>query len=293
MSFAAFLMRTTAGRSDAKRDAGLTTPDDIERLDDIQYGPDSTWNVLDVYRPKGVEGQLPVIVSVHGGGWVYGDKGVYQFYCMSLAQQGFAVVNFSYRLAPAHKFPAPLEDTNRVFAWVLAHADEYGFDTANIFAVGDSAGAHLLGLYCCLCTNPTFAASLPIATPRGFRPKAVALNCGVYRFSKGNRFDLTTQLMADFLPRKGSAEEVWQVSVIEHVTPSFPPAFVMTCEGDFLAAQALPFVEVLREKGVPVDYRYYGDAEHPLYHVFHCSIREEAAQRCNRDECDFFKGLIG
>ena len=55
---------------------------------------------LDVYRPKlNIKGKLPVIMSVHGGGWVYGDKDVYQWYCMNLAQRGFAVVNYSYRLA--------------------------------------------------------------------------------------------------------------------------------------------------------------------------------------------------
>lgn len=93
---------------------------------------------------------LPAIVSVHGG-WVYGSKEVYQFYCMSLARRGFAVVNFSYRLAPKHKFPAPLEDANAVFHWVLAHAGEYGFDPERIFAVGDSAGANILRLYSAAC----------------------------------------------------------------------------------------------------------------------------------------------
>lgn len=103
-------------------------------------------NSLDVYRPKAtnIEEKLPVIVSVHGGGWVYGDKEGYQYYCMSLAQRGFAVVNFSYRLAPESKFPASIIDTNLVFGWILDHAEEYGFDTENIFAVGDSAGAHML-----------------------------------------------------------------------------------------------------------------------------------------------------
>ena len=293
MSFAAFLTRTLAKRNDDKRDAGLVTPEDIVRFDDIQYGPDATWNVLDVYRPKGAGGPLPVIVSVHGGGFVYGDKELYQHYCMSLSQRGFAVVNFTYRLAPKHKFPAPLEDTNRVFTWVLGHADEFDFDTDNVFAVGDSAGAQILGLFCCVCTNPAFASSLPFSAPSGFRSKAVALNCGVYRVNKGNRFDLTTQLMADYLPHKGSAEEIWQVSVIEHVTPAFPPAFVMTCEGDFLAEQAPPFVAMLREKGVPVEYRYFGDVEHVLGHVFHCNIRDETAQRCNAEECDYFRSFVG
>lgn len=92
---------------------------------------------------------LPVIVSVHGGGWGYGDKERYQYYCMSLAQQGFAVVNFSYRLASKYKFPAPLEDTNRVFVWLLAHAVRYGFDTHNVFCVGITPES-----ICWLCMVP-------------------------------------------------------------------------------------------------------------------------------------------
>ena len=82
------------------------------------YGEDKTWQILDVYKPKSAEGKLPVIVNVHGGGWVYGTKEVYQFYCMSLAQMGFAVVNFNYRLAPENKFPSSVEDTNSVFNWI-------------------------------------------------------------------------------------------------------------------------------------------------------------------------------
>ena len=101
-----------------------------------------------------------MIVSVHGGGWVYGDKERYQFYCMSLAQRGFAVVNFTYRLAPEFQYPppAPLEDTNLVFGWILRHADQYGLDTNRLFAVGDSAGGNILGLYAAFSTNPAYAA---------------------------------------------------------------------------------------------------------------------------------------
>ena len=60
-------------KDDEKRNAGLTTPAGIRRVDDVFYGPDETRNFLDVYRPKDAPGKLPVIVSVHGGGWVYGD----------------------------------------------------------------------------------------------------------------------------------------------------------------------------------------------------------------------------
>ena len=196
MSLTSFIVRTMLRRGDDKRDAGCTTPPDIQRFDDITYGPNHKWNRLDVYRPRDIEGPLPVIVSLHGGGWVYGDKERYQYYCMSLAQQGFAVVNFTYRLAPKHKFPTPVEDTNWVFCWLLDHAEKYGFDTRNIFAVGDSAGAHLLTMYSCICTSPAYAAGFSIQPPQGFVPTAVSLNCGVYRIENTDKRELTCQRMA-------------------------------------------------------------------------------------------------
>ncbi len=289
MSLMSFALRRVFRRSDDKRDAGLTTPEDVARFDDIVYGPDRRWNVLDVYRPKGAEGALPVIVSVHGGGWVYGDKERYQYYGMSLARQGFAVVNFTYRLAPRHKFPAPLEDTDAVFAWLGEHAGEYGLDTDRVFAVGDSAGAHILGLYCCLCTNPDYARRFDLPAPRGFAPRAVCLNCGVYEMIPGGKKDVTTALIRDFLPGRGTARELEMVSVVKNATAAFPPSFVMTCEGDFLVPQAMVLVERLRSLGAAAEYHYYGDRDHVLGHVFHCNVRSPEGQQCNRDECDFFK----
>ena len=127
MSKASDEMRRRSGRDDAIRDAGLTEPDDVIKFRNIPYGDDPVWQLLDVFRPVGSEGKLlPVIVNVHGGGWVYGDKELYRFYCMSLAQRGFAVVSFSYRLAPETKFPAPMEDVNAVFTWIADNAAEYG-----------------------------------------------------------------------------------------------------------------------------------------------------------------------
>lgn len=292
MSVTSRLVRAMFRRGDEKRDAGLTTPADIRRFDDIAYGPDPQWNVLDVYRPRAAAGALPVIVSVHGGGWVYGDKERYQYYCMSLAQQGFAVVNFTYRLAPEHKFPAPVKDTDRVFAWVRDHAAAYGFDPRAVFAVGDSAGAHLLAMYCCLCADPAYAAQLGLARSAGFAPRAVALNCGVYRLEKKPKKDPTPLLLADYLPGRGSARELALLDVTAHLTRAFPPAFVMTAQGDFLAAQAEPFARAVNAAGGTAQYRYYGGEGQVLGHVFHCNIRSAAAQRCNRDECDFFKKYL-
>lgn len=290
MSIVSWMLRRSFGRSDAARDAGLTTPDDVIRHDGLRYGDDPQWQVLDVYRPRAAgDGVLPVIVSVHGGGWVYGGKEVYQFYCMSLAQRGFAVVNFSYRLAPKHKFPAPLEDANAVFHWVLDNAGGFGFDTGRVFAVGDSAGANTLGLYAALCTNPDYAARFAFHPPQGFAPKAVALNCGQYRIE---RKILPRLLMRDYLRGRGRPDELERLDVTTHITKGFPPVFLMTANRDFLREQAPLLSRALEANGVPAVYRCYGDAQNPLGHVFHCDIKSPAAKLCNDEECAFFRGLL-
>lgn len=274
---------------DDRRDAGLVTPDDILRYDDIVYGTDPRWQSLDVYRPKAAAGKLPVIVSVHGGGWVYGDKERYQYYCMDLAQRGFAVINYTYRLAPEHLFPAPMEDTNMVFHWVMENAEEYGLDTGNIFAVGDSAGANMLGLYTAVCTNADYAAKYSFTPPENFVPKAIGLTCGTYSMKKGEKQN--SALMAEFMPNGGTEDEQAMLDVISNINEHFPPVFFMTCTGDFLHEEALNLAAALQKHRVPHVYRFYGDAKTELGHVFHVNIRLPEAQRCNDDTCEFFRRL--
>lgn len=284
-------IRMSFKASDDKRDAGLTTPENVKRYDDIRYADMDECQLLDVYRPKDVEGRLPVIINVHGGGWVYGSKEVYQFYCMSLAQRGFAVVNFTYRLAPEHKFPASLEDTNLVIKWILANAGKYQFDAGNIFMVGDSAGAHAAGLYAAICSNEAYRREYPFEVPQGFCPKAVALNCGIYNVVTAGHGQ-TEELMSDLLPEHGTRKELSFINVLEHVTKDFPPVFLMTANGDFLRAEAPRLAKKLVEELVPFTMSFYGTAGKELGHVFHCDMRLEEAHRCNDDECAFFRSFL-
>ncbi len=258
--------------SDDKRDAGLATPGDVRRFDNIPYGADSAWQILDVYRPKSAESSpLPVIVNVHGGGWIYGTKETYQFYCMDLCRRGFAVVNFTYRLAPENPFPASLEDTCSVFGWVLDNAGKYGFDKDHVFAVGDSAGGHILALFCELCVNPELAGCYGFAAPKGFAPTAVALNCGAYRYRRAKLA----------IPK--------YVNATKYVTADFPPVFLMTCSDDFLKNEAVIMARCLTDASVPFELHFYGDGKNKLGHVFHVDIRNPDAAVCNDDECAFFK----
>ena len=300
MSITSMWIRYAFGKSDKARDAGLTTPEDIVRFDNIRYGKHKKWQVLDVYRPKTQnEGdiaslpKLPVIISVHGGGWVYGTKEVYQFYCMSLAQRGFAVVDYSYRLAPEHKYPSSIEDTDTVFAWVREHANEYGFDTDNIFAVGDSAGGHMLLLYTALCQSKEYTEIVGLA-PSNTRkpPKAIALNCAVFQIDLSENGKAETKnLMAALLPHRGHPEETDLVNPIPYITDMYPPAFIMNANGDQTVTidQTKALVAHLEELRTEYVTKVYGSKEHPLGHVFHCNIRLKEAAQCNDDECAFFR----
>jgi len=276
-----YWLNISFGISDFFRDLGLKDPENIVRVDDQHYGEDPM-QVLDVYYPAGTEGKLPTIVSIHGGGYVYGTKETYQYYCMNLAQRGFTVVNFSYRLGPKNKFPAQIEDTNAVLRFVCENAEAYHIDTDRVFFVGDSAGGHLNAMYSAAVTNPDYAALLGLEIP-DFHLRATALNCGVYRLEDllGSR-EMLSLLEGD----PAQYEETWDI--LGHITADFPPAFVMSATGDMCLPYAGPMAEYLRGAGVEAELHIYGDASNRLPHVFHVNIKTEDAARCNDEECAFF-----
>lgn len=286
-------IREAFSKADSRRDSGLKTPWNVIRFDNIYYGSSLNWQVLDVYRPKNARGHvLPVIVNVHGGAWVYGKKETYQHYCMHLALRGFAVINFSYRLAPEHKFPCQLEDINTVFHWVFKHQREYGFNTRNIFAIGDSAGAHLLGLYCDICSNPYYAREYSFTVPKKFIPSAICLNCGIYNFDNAENNPRTMELMGELLPEQGTGPELLKISVDKYITENFPQTFLMTCSDDHLKEQAKYMTIKLVNENVPFEFHFYGTNKNPLGHVFELNIRSHAAIKVTDSQCIFFKRFI-
>lgn len=279
---------------DTERDSGLSTPESVRRFDHISYGIHGEWNLLDVYRLKDSSELQPVIINVHGGGWIYGTKETYQYYGMDLAQRGFTVVNPSYRLAPESYFPAQLEDVNACVSWVLDHGHEYGMDTEQIFMVGDSAGAHLLTLYSSACTDPDFALTLGIQIPKGFVPKAVALNCGCYRPLHEpflDNYDVMHTLMTDLLGEEDFDNRSRWIDAPAHITESFPPAFVTTALGDYMNAQTDYLTAAFEKLAVKYQTKVYGSEENPLWHVFHLYIWMEEAIQCNEDACTFFNSI--
>lgn len=275
--------REMCTKADADRDAGLTEPEDVEFFDDIRYGDAGEWNLMDICRPANASGKLPVIVSFHGGAWVYGTKLTYRWYCMHLAQKGFAVVNPSYRLAPENRFPAQFEDINTVFEYILDNAECFGFDTDNIFAVGDSAGGMGLAIYANVLTNPDYAARFPVKPPEGLKLRGIGLNCGFYTT------ETDEQLTRVLLPEDKVQELLPLLYIRENITESFPPSFILTSTGDFLLSEPQHIIPVLEEKGVRFVSKVYGDDTDKPPHVFHCDIKSKTGRLANEEELAFFR----
>ena len=295
MSITSHIVRTLFTIGDLKRDLGWKTPRNVDSVENFSYAEDDKWQLLDVYHPRKATGPLPVILNIHGGAWVYGDKKVYAPYCMYLASRGFAVINASYRLAPRHTFPAPLEDVGKMVEWVFHHADEYGLDLSNLFFVGDSAGAHLATAYTAIQLNEDYAKSFPgIQVAKSFIPKGLLLNCGVFdmeaEWKKQGR--ALTPFLTDLLGEKPTVEAVKQMSPAQYMTSDFPPVHLTTSNGDFLRKHSYRLKEVLEKKGVEVGFKEYGEKKKPQGHVFHLNLKNKVGQQCNEDQIQYIRNLI-
>ena len=290
MSLEAILFRRGAAKGDKKRNDATEYPAGVVCKENIRYGDQGTDHLLNVYFPEGTTGNLPTIVSIHGGGYVYGDKEVYLYYCADLARRGFTVVNFNYRLAPKYKFPSPLEDANRVMRWLCVCARKYHMDPENVIIVGDSAGAQLASHYAAIVTNPQFASLFDFTVP-DIKLKALGLNCGMYDLPAraGKRIK---GIAADYLGRSFDTADP-RIDVLRFINSDFPPSYLLTAQNDFLRDCAQPMADLLTEKGVENVCKCYGTPEQKhIAHVFHVDIRNPESTEANDEQCAFFRRFL-
>jgi len=98
---------------------------------------------LDVYRPAHAAGTLPVLMMIHGGGWLFGTKEDSVLYLLPYLQMGFSVVNVEYRMGSVSLAPAAVEDCLCALHWIGRNAKKYQFDLGKVVVTGGSAGGHL------------------------------------------------------------------------------------------------------------------------------------------------------
>ena len=289
MTFNSLWFCFSAGRSDKKRDAAIPLPTGITERRNISYGSHGKENLLDVYYPAGTSGSLPTIVSIHGGGYVYGSKEIYRRYGMDMAKRGFAFVNFNYRLSPKWKFPTPLADTNAVMEWILKNARQYHLDPDRIILLGDSAGAQLTSQYAAMQANPTYGALFGLKLEK-VKIRAIGLNCGLYNLSEMGA-----------APRRGMHKDYFgslpkddpRFQCLESIDANYPPAYITTGTQDFLRELAQPMFELLRSRGVEAEWKCYGrEDDKKIGHVFHVNILLPEAVECNNDAAEFFRKYV-
>ncbi|MCX6377518.1 MAG: prolyl oligopeptidase family serine peptidase [Armatimonadetes bacterium] len=126
----------------------LVIPDDVELIRDVEYGRGGDVSLkLDIVRPKPQPKEpMPVVVFVHGGGFMMGRKESGIPPLIPLAQRGYFGVTINYRLTDVAPFPAQIEDCKCAVRWVRAHAKEYNVNPKRIGAWGASAGGTLVAL---------------------------------------------------------------------------------------------------------------------------------------------------
>jgi acetyl esterase len=219
---------------------------------------------LRIYWPSAAEGNgrpRPVIVFLHGGGWVLCNLDSHDAACRGLTNAtDCVVVSVDYRLAPEHKFPAALQDSFAATQWVSEHAAELGADPSRLVVAGDSAGGNLAASVCLMAKDlgsfrPAYQVLIyPVADH--------AFETASYRdFAEG--YMLTRSAMMwfwdQYLARPEDGSHPYASPLRSPDLSGLPPALVLTAEYDPLRDEGEAYAARLKEAGVKVtSYRYNG-----------------------------------
>ncbi len=260
--------------SDAKVHAAQTPPADVTEVTDIPYLDDGNiYHRLDVYYPAGRDDirSLPMIVDIHGGGWIYGDKELNKYYCLELAHKGYVVFNISYRLVPDVTVNEQLQDCLAAMQYINNNYRQFT-DNPTMLLTGDSAGGMLSAYTAAIMASEelqeTFAAEY---YANGIMPKALLLTSPVAFMKSGGAFSLYTKpLWGSDYETKATYGYMDLSEIIDEAV--LPPTYLITSSGDALAHdQTLRAYELLQEKGIAcqlADYDTTDENGKQLQHVF-------------------------
>jgi acetyl esterase/lipase len=217
----------SAGRGDETKSPAKDGKSEVEVVRDLPYyegsDADPVRHRLDVYVPRGQK-DFPVLMFVHGGAWRSGVKDLYSPLGQLLGQHGIGAVIINYRLSPAVKHPAHIQDVARAFAWTYANIGKYGGRKDRLFISGHSAGAHLVAL---LATDPAYlkAEKRAVSDIRG----VIALS-GVYVITPSKTME--TAFGKDL-------ETCRQASPLTHVSGNHPPFLIVYADQDYPKIDAM------------------------------------------------------
>ena len=262
----------------------------VKKIKDVPYGPELPGdkggrNLLDVVLPTEPGERRPVLLQVHGGAWIIGDKREQGQPLMGeLAARGWVCFAINYRLSPQATFPDHIVDVKRAIAWIREHAHEYGGDPDFVCITGGSAGGHLTALAALSAGNPRFQpgfedADTRVAAAVPFYGVYDWLDRGGDRGEKASMVPLLSDRVLKCTPDED--RELWDAgSPLTHVSPEAPPLLAIQGTHDSLVyvEEARTFVKALSEKSrEPVLYLEMEGGQH-AFDCFH-SVRSACAVR--------------
>ena len=279
-------------RMDNARIKTLTMPEGIFESNDHQYIDDgNVYHQIDVYYPEGTTEKLPVVIDIHGGGWMYGDKELNKPYCLTIASKGNVVFNMSYRLCPDVTADEQLRDIAKALQWVKANLDNYPCDKNNICLTGDSAGG-MLACFTSMLSVSEKMRDIYDVEDFGLDFNAVCLTSPVAYMDDGSIMSFYTKHMLGGNKYK-SKKWANYVNADQLLTlGKVPPTMFVTSSGDTLAlGQTLKAAKAYQENGIEVKLLNYGKYEgKALPHVFAVIYPDRQPGNGNIDEMlSFFK----
>ncbi|GIH97554.1 alpha/beta hydrolase [Planobispora siamensis] len=248
-------------------------------VDDVQSGPidkpavDEEWVTVPggptgevrarIVRPAGSTGALPVVVYIHGAGWVFGNAHTHDRLVRELAVgAGAAVVFPEYELSPEHRYPVAIEQNWTVAQWIVAEGAARGLDASRIAVAGDSVGGNMSAALTLMAKQ---RGGLPLVQQVLFYPVTDAsFDTGSYhRFAEGYflRRDAMQWFWDQYTTDEAQRAEITASplrATAEELT-GLPPALIITAEADVLCDEGEAYADKLRAAGVPVTaVRYLG-----------------------------------
>jgi acetyl esterase len=206
------------------------------------------------YRPVGSpDGPLPLVVNVHGGGWVLGSYEGSDWLCSQVAAAvGAVVVSVDYRLAPADRWPAAAEDCYAGLADVVARSAELGVDPGRVAVMGDSAGGNLAAVVSLMARDRSgpaiaFQGLLYPATDLTMASPSIDENAHAPILTKADCLAFRDHYLGGQDARQAYASPLHAADL-----RGLPPALVQVAEHDPIRDDGLRYAAALRAAGVPV-----------------------------------------
>lgn len=222
---------------DDKLHATQVLPEGIKEIKDIPYTDDgSVYHLLDVYYPENAEGRLPVIIDIHGGGWMYATKDLNKIYCQYLAKRGFVVFNLSYSLVPEVTVPHQLREISEAMVKINELMDIYPCDRNNVLLTGDSAGGQLASFTAAISRSQYLRAHFD-TLPHGIDFSCLALTSPVAFMNDKNPMGFYCRMMWGEKGKKRSTKKFMNIDELINEADSFPPTFLVTSSGDFMGLE--------------------------------------------------------